>query len=189
MDITKAAKAALNALVDIARHSINGQLVTVPELAKRQHLSVSRMEFLLRPLRESGIIRGTKGRRGGYALLKDPQLVTIKDIVLAMNLIKKRKVEVADIAKELYQSLEAYMMNYISNVTLASAIKDCVPSFSESKEAPDLKALVIINPQKEKRQKGEVQKVVKTQFKMVEEIPRGPNSVFNFADYLDRNLT
>ena len=187
MDITKAAKAALNALVDIARHSMNGHLVTVPELAQRQHLSISRIELLLRPLRESGIIKGTKGRKGGYTLLKDPQFVTIKDIVLAMNLIKKRKVEVADIAKELYQSLEVYMMNYISGVTLASTIRDYVPSFSESKEAPDRNALMNINPKKEKRQKGEFQKVVKAQFKKIEEIPRGPNSVFDFANYLDRN--
>ena len=156
MDITKAVKAALNALVDIANHSMNGQPVPVPDLAKRQHLSISRVELLLRPLRESGIVKGTKGRRGGYVLSKDPQLVTIKDIVLAMNLIKKRKVEVSDIAKELYQSLETYMMSCISNVTLASTIKDYVPSFSEVKTAPERSMLAPIIPQKEKAHKGEV---------------------------------
>jgi Rrf2 family iron-sulfur cluster assembly transcriptional regulator len=184
MDITKAVKAALNALVDIANHSMNGQPVPVPDLAKRQHLSISRVELLLRPLRESGIVKGTKGRRGGYVLSKDPQLVTIKDIVLAMNLIKKRKVEVSDIAKELYQSLETYMMNCISNVTLASTIKDYVPSFSEIKKAPERSMLAPIIPQKEKAQKGEVQKVVKAQFKKIEDVPRGPNSVFDFANYI-----
>jgi Rrf2 family iron-sulfur cluster assembly transcriptional regulator len=184
MDITKAVKAALNALVDIANHSMNGQPVPVPDLAKRQHLSISRVELLLRPLRESGIVKGTKGRRGGYVLSKDPQLVTIKDIVLAMNLIKKRKVEVSDIAKELYQSLETYMMNCISNVTLASTIKDYVPSFSEIKKAPERSMLAPIIPQKENAQKGEVQKVVKAQFKKIENVPRGPNSVFDFANYI-----
>ena len=101
-----------------------------------------------------------------------------------MNLIKKRKVEVSDIAKELYQSLETYMMNCISNVTLASTIKDYVPSFSEIKKAPERNMLVPIIPQKEKPQKGEVQKVVKVQFKKIEDVPRGPNSVFDFANYI-----
>ena len=188
MDITKAAKAALNALVDIARHSMNGQPVPVPELAKRQHLSVSRIELLLRPLRESGMIKGTKGRKGGYLLSQDPQLITIKDVVLAMNLIKKRKVELSDIAKELYQSLESYMLSCMANVTLASTIKDYVPSFSEIKKAPERTAFRPPSPKVEKKQKGEVRKVVRAEFKKIEEVPRGPNSVFDFASYLDRRV-
>ena len=188
MDITKAAKAALNALVDIANHSMNGQPVPVPELAKRQHLSISRIELLLRPLRESGMIRGTKGRNGGYLLSQDPRLITIKDVVLAMNLIKKRKVELSDIAKDLYQSLEAYMLGCMANVTLASTIKDYVPSFSDIKMAPERTAYIPLDHKVEKKQKGEIRKVVRTEFKKVDEVPRGPNSVFDFASYLNRRV-
>ena len=191
MEVTKAVKVALNALVDISSHSTNGQLVPVPEIAQRLQMSISRIELLLRPLRESGLVIGIKGRTGGYQLLKDPRMITIKDIVLAMNRIKKRKVEVSDIAKELYQSLETYMMNCISNVTLASAIKDYIPRFSEAQTAPERKSYFPIESEvkvkQEKRPKGEFQKVVKTSFKKSEEFPRGPNSIFSFADYLNKN--
>jgi Rrf2 family iron-sulfur cluster assembly transcriptional regulator len=191
MEVTQAVKVALNTLVDIASHSSNGQLVTVPEIAKRLRMSVSRIELLLRPLRESGLVIGIKGRTGGYQLLKDPRMITIKDIVLAMNLIKKRKVEVSDIAKDLYQSLETYMMNCIANVTLASAIKDYIPRFSEVQTAPERKPYFPteseVKAKQEKSPKGETQKVLKTSFKKVEEIPRGPNSIFSFADYLNKN--
>jgi Rrf2 family iron-sulfur cluster assembly transcriptional regulator len=190
MEITKAVKVALNTLVDIASHSMNGQLVPVPEIAKRQHLSVSRIELLLPPLRGSGLVTAVKGRTGGYQLSKDPRVITIKDIVLAMNRIKKRKVEVSDIAKELYQSLETYMMSCISNVTLASAIKDYIPRFSDAQTAPERKPYLPEKMsdtiKKEKKPKGEIQRVVKAQFKKVEDVPLGPNSIFNFADYLDR---
>ena len=190
MEVTKAVKVALNALVDIASHSSNGRLVPVPEIAQRLHISISRIELLLRPLRESGIVVGIKGRTGGYQLTKDPRIITIKDIVLAMNGIKKRKVEVSDIAKDLYQSLETYMMNCISNVTLASAIKDYIPRFSEIQKAPDRKPYfsseVVVKVKHETIAKGEVQKVVKTSFKKIEDIPRGPNSIFSFADYLNK---
>ena len=190
MEVTKAVRVALNTLVDIASHSANGQLVPAPEIAKRQHISVSRIELLLRPLRESGLVTAVRGRAGGYQLSKDPRIITIKDIVLAMNLIKKKKVEVSDIAKELYQSLETYMMSCISNVTLASAIKDYIPRFSEVQTAPERKPYLLIekqaNPSHEKKKKGETQKVVKTSFKKVEDVPRGPNSIFSFADYLNR---
>lgn len=191
MEVTKAVKVALNTLVDIASHSINGQLVPAPEIAKRQQLSVSRIELLLRPLRESGLVIAVKGRSGGYQLSMDPRVITIKDIVLAMNKIKKRKVEVSDIAKELYQSLETYMMSCISNVTLASAIKDYIPRFSEIQTAPERKSYLPVeqlkSEQPEIKKKGEAQRVLKTPFKKVEEIPRGPNSIFSFADYLNRS--
>jgi Rrf2 family iron-sulfur cluster assembly transcriptional regulator len=191
MEVTKAVKVALNTLVDIASHSSNGRLVPVPEIAQRLQMSISRIELLLRPLRESGLVVGIKGRTGGYQLLKDPRIITIKDIVLAMNRIKKRKVEVSDIAKDLYQSLETYMMNCISNVTLASAIKDYVPRFSEVQTAPERKpyfpAHSEVKVKQDKRPKGEIQKVVKSAFKKIEEAPRGPNSIFSFADYLNRN--
>ena len=190
MEITKAVKVALNTLVDIASHSMNGRLVSVPEIAKRQHLSVSRIELLLRPLRESGLVIAVKGRAGGYLLSKDPQAITIKDIVLAMNRIKKRKVEISDIAKELYQSLETYMMSCISNVTLASTIKDYIPRFSDVQTAPERKFYspekVTKTSKREKKPKGEMQRVVREQFKKVEDVPLGPNSIFSFGDYLDR---
>lgn len=190
MEVTKAVKVALNTLVDIASHSANGQLVPAPEIAKRQHISISRIELLLRPLRESGLVVAVKGRTGGYQLSMDPGTITIKDIVLAMNKIKKKKVEVSDIAKELYQSLETYMMNCISNVTLASAIKDYIPRFSDVQIAPERKPYLPVEKKatikQEKKKKGETQKVIKTSFKKVEDIPRGPNSIFSFADYLNR---
>ena len=191
MEVTQAVKVALNTLVDIASHSSNGQLVPVPDIAKRLNMSISRIELLLRPLRESGLVNGIKGRTGGYQLSMDPRIITIKDIVLAMNRIKKKKVEVSDIAKDLYQSLEAYMMNCISNVTLASAIKDYIPRFSEVRTAPERKpyfpTVAKLKTKQEKKPKGEIQKVVKSSFKKVEDVPRGPNSIFSFADYLNKN--
>lgn len=191
MEVTKAVRVALNTLVDIASHSANGQLVPAPEIAKRQRISISRIELLLRPLRESGLVVAVRGRSGGYQLSKDPRAITIKDIVLAMNQIKKKKVEVADIAKELYQSLETYMMSCISNVTLASAIKDYIPRFSDIQTAPERKSHLPLEKQlidqQEKKKKGETQKVIKIPFKKAEDTPRGPNSIFSFADYLNKS--
>jgi Rrf2 family iron-sulfur cluster assembly transcriptional regulator len=196
MEVTKAVKVALNALADIASHSRNGQLVTVPEIAGRLKISISHIEFLLRPLRESGLVAGIKGRTGGYQLLKDPHTITIKDIVLAMNRIKKRQIEVSDMAKDLYQSLEMYMKNYMTSSNLASSFKEHIPRFSELKMAPERKSCVPIAAEMEARTpldsgeskggKGEMQKVVKTVFKKSEDIPRGPNSIFSFADYLNK---
>lgn len=185
MEMTIAAQAALNTLVDIVHHSENGQPVPVPQLAKRQRLSISRIELLLSALRAAGIVKGTKGRNGGYVLLQDPQVLMIKDIVLAMNHIKKRKVEVSDLAKDLYQSLEAYMIGYLSTVSLASTIRDYIPKFSEINTAPERKPFAPPIEPSRKVLQGESQKVVRAQFKKMEEVALGPNSIFTFANYIN----
>jgi Rrf2 family iron-sulfur cluster assembly transcriptional regulator len=186
MNINTAVKAALNTLVDIASHSNGVQPVTGLELAQRQNLSISRIELLLSALRAAGIVKGTKGRRGGYTLLQDPRMVTIKDVVLAMNYIKKRKVEACDIASELYQSLEAYMLSCMANVNLSDAIKDYVPRFSEAKSAPERQAHAYSEFKLDKPSKGEVQRVIKSPFRKVEKVALGPNSIFSFGDYLHK---
>ncbi|MBU3620637.1 Rrf2 family transcriptional regulator [Polynucleobacter sp. CS-Odin-A6] len=186
MNINTAVKAALNTLVDIASHSSGAQPVTGLELAQRQNLSISRIELLLSALRAAGIVKGTKGRRGGYTLLQDPRMVTIKDVVLAMNYIKKRKVEACDIASELYQSLETYMLGCMANVSLSDAIKDYVPRFSEAKSAPERQTYSYPELKAVGPSKGEVQRVIKVPFKKVEELPLGPNSIFSFGDYLHK---
>lgn len=187
MNINTAVKAALNTLVDIASHSSSVQPVTGLELAQRQNLSISRIELLLSALRAAGIVKGTKGRRGGYVLLQDPRMVTIKDVVLAMNYIKKRKVEACDIASELYQSLETYMLGCMANVSLSDAIKDYVPRFSEAQSAPERQSYSYTELKTTAPSKGEVQRVIKVPFKKAEELPRGPNSVFSFGDYLHKS--
>jgi len=186
MNVNTAVKAALNTLVDIASHTNNIQPVTGLELAQRQNLSISRIELLLSALRAAGIVKGTKGRRGGYTLLQDPRMVTIKDVVLAMNYIKKRKVEACDIASELYQSLETYMLGCMANVRLSDAIKDYVPRFSDAKEAPERQPHSYSELKANKPPKGEIQRVIKSPFRKVEEVVLGPNSIFSFGDYLHK---
>ena len=185
MNVNTAVKAALNALVDIASNSNSIQPITGLELAQRQKLSISRIELLLSALRAAGIVKGTKGRNGGYTLLQDPRMVTIKDVVLAMN-IKKRKVEACDIASELYQSLETYMLSCMANMNLSDAIKDYVPRFSEVKTAPERKTFSYPELKVHKPFKGEIQRVIKAPFKKVEDVPLGPNSIFSFGDYLHK---
>ena len=74
----------------------------------------------------------------------------------------------------------------MANVSLSDAIKDYVPRFSEAKSAPERQALVYSELKLEKPSKGEVQRVIKSPFKRVEEVALGPNSIFSFGDYLHK---
>jgi len=93
MKVPRSVTVALNALIDIANHSMGGRLVSVPDISKRLNVSISRVEELIRQLRNYGLVEAIKGRTGGYRLSRDPSFITIKDIVLAVNQVKNARLK------------------------------------------------------------------------------------------------
>lgn len=77
------ARLAIAAVVDIA---LNGRAAPVPAkaLAERQNLPPRHLEPVLQALVRSGILKGTRGPRGGYRVALDGQKITCADILRAM---------------------------------------------------------------------------------------------------------
>lgn len=55
------------------------------EVAKRERIPLRYLEQIFHRLRQSGIIRATRGPRGGYALTKTPEQIRIGDIVRVLE--------------------------------------------------------------------------------------------------------
>ena len=73
------------AVIDIASHSLNGNAVTTPEIAKRQNISKKYLEQILSSLSSAGLVRGQKGSNGGYVIAKNLKEITFKDIINALD--------------------------------------------------------------------------------------------------------
>lgn len=84
MKLSTRCRYAVRSLLDLALHS-NGDLVLLKDIAKRQAISVKYLESIFSTLRKAGIIKGIRGAKGGYLLIKDPAKVTIYDVVYAMQ--------------------------------------------------------------------------------------------------------
>jgi Rrf2 family iron-sulfur cluster assembly transcriptional regulator len=84
MKLTTKGRYAVTALVDIAINGVN-RPVTVNELSDRQSISHTYLEQLTGVLRAKGILASVKGPGGGYVLAKSPDLITIADIISAVN--------------------------------------------------------------------------------------------------------
>lgn len=84
MKISTRCRYAVRALLDLALHS-NGDLILLKDIAKRQQISVKYLESIFAALRKAGIIKGIRGAKGGYHLLKTPAEITIYDIVYTMQ--------------------------------------------------------------------------------------------------------
>lgn len=59
--------------------------VMVREIAEGQDISERYLEHILNALRASGIVRSTRGARGGYELAKAPETITVGDVVRSLE--------------------------------------------------------------------------------------------------------
>src|SRR6195952_1913103 len=73
---------AIAAVIDVALHG-NGRPVSAKVLAARHTLPARHLEPVLQALVRAGILKGTRGPRGGYELARERRRITVADIVRA----------------------------------------------------------------------------------------------------------
>jgi Rrf2 family protein len=78
--LSKRAKYALNALVELARAREEGPL-SASAIAERAHVPGKFLEAILLDLRHAGIIASTRGRTGGHRLSRDPGKVDMASVL------------------------------------------------------------------------------------------------------------
>jgi Rrf2 family protein len=75
---------ALRALFHMAFYG-RGERVQAKEIAERQHIPLRYLEEVLQDLRRAGLVRASRGPRGGYLLVRAPELVTVGDVMRALG--------------------------------------------------------------------------------------------------------
>lgn len=73
---------AIAAVVDVALHA-RPTPVAARALAERHNLPPRHLETVLQALVRAGILKGTRGPRGGYELARERRRVTVADILRA----------------------------------------------------------------------------------------------------------
>jgi Rrf2 family protein len=80
--ITTLAEYGVICALHLARRAAEGP-VTGRELAELERLPADYVEQILLRLRRAGLVRSTRGARGGYALARDAQQISIRDVIEA----------------------------------------------------------------------------------------------------------
>jgi Rrf2 family cysteine metabolism transcriptional repressor len=68
------------ALLDLARHQ-GDNLVQLKDIARRQNISLHYLEHIIAPLVGAGIVRSTRGARGGLQLTRRPGEIKLSEVV------------------------------------------------------------------------------------------------------------
>ena len=80
MKLSTRGRYGIRLLLDLALHGGEG-LVLLKDIARRQGISLSYLEHLIAPLIGGGILKSTRGPRGGISLLKHPEEIKLSEVV------------------------------------------------------------------------------------------------------------
>lgn len=82
MKISSKARSALLAMVHLAKHKHHISLST---LADSENLSLMFLEQIFSKLKKADLVHSLRGTNGGYTLKKDPQDISVLDIIQAVD--------------------------------------------------------------------------------------------------------
>ncbi len=75
---------AVRALLELSA-SGSGEALPLSELAERTGISSKYLEQILMRLRTARVVRGKRGIHGGYMLARDPQQLTVGEVIRVME--------------------------------------------------------------------------------------------------------
>jgi Rrf2 family protein len=73
----------VRALINLAQHHPEGQ--AAPAISKDMDIPVGFLRQVLQELGRAGLVSSQPGRTGGYALAKEPDSITLNDIIEALE--------------------------------------------------------------------------------------------------------
>ena len=74
---------ALEAMIELA--SRNTACVSIRDIAAARNCSVKYLEQIFKQLKKAQLLISIRGKDGGYQIAKDPEEITAKDIILAVE--------------------------------------------------------------------------------------------------------
>ena len=80
MKLSTRSQYGTRALLDLALHQ-NDKPVLLKDIAQRQQIPLRYLEHLITPLIAGGIVRSTRGPRGGVSLAKSPEEIGLDEVI------------------------------------------------------------------------------------------------------------
>jgi Rrf2 family iron-sulfur cluster assembly transcriptional regulator len=84
MKLTTKGRYAVTAMLDLALHRDQGP-ISLADISARQEISLAYLEQLFARLRRQGLVASARGPGGGYQLGRDPEGISISDVIHAVD--------------------------------------------------------------------------------------------------------
>jgi Rrf2 family protein len=84
MRISTKIRYGTRAMLQLAFHYGEGP-IDLKEIAKKEDISLKYLEQVIIPLRTAGLIKSTRGSKGGYSLAKPPSKICLSDLIEVLD--------------------------------------------------------------------------------------------------------
>jgi Rrf2 family protein len=133
MKISTKGRYALRMLVDISTHEPD-TFISLKEISDRQNISKKYLEQIVPLLTKNGILRTNRGNKGGYALAKAPEEISVGEVLRATEgslapvaclEYETNECPRADICDTLFvwEGLRKVISEYLDGITIATIAK------------------------------------------------------------------
>ncbi len=130
---------AIHGLWALARLQAPQRFLLLSEIARPQNVSESYLSKIFQKLTREGLVKAVRGKRGGYALARTPEAITVGDVVRAMEaeaqpmyrcLAEERCCEatVSCLLLNVFAEAERQMYAALDGVSLADLMADAMQS-------------------------------------------------------------
>ena len=80
MNVTSKGRYALRVMLDLAQHPDEGY-ISLKTVAERQDISMKYLEAIVGALKKAGLVDSSRGKEGGYSLLRPPEDYSVGEIL------------------------------------------------------------------------------------------------------------
>ena len=181
MKITTKSRYAVEALVSLASQSHGKYAINLQNISKQTDISVSYLEQIFSNLKMAQLIDSHKGPGGGYWLTRQPEGISIGDIMRAVDQGKGSVTEGLD--GEIWRDLAIKMESYMDSISLATLI----PPSSNSPDLPDANLIhKKVDQKKAKKILSNLKPMIaESPKRMAKDIGSIANSVFSWGGQLN----
>jgi Rrf2 family iron-sulfur cluster assembly transcriptional regulator len=85
MRLTTRSSYGIRALVALVQDQGDTRPVSIRDLAEKELISTVYLEQIFNKLKKNGVVKSVRGPKGGYMLARDPEEVTMLDVVKAVE--------------------------------------------------------------------------------------------------------
>lgn len=128
MNISVKSEYALKAVFDLAAQYLNAPHgasamapVKIADIAKRQKIPQKFLELILAGLKQSGFVDSRRGAEGGYLLARAPDIITVGEVLRAVENVKgNSRAQTDDPFAEIWSRVDTAVSDVLDQTTFAS---------------------------------------------------------------------
>src|ERR1700761_6325672 len=132
MNISVKSEYALKAVFDLASQYVPARQqpspmspVKIADIAKRQKIPQKFLELILAGLKQNGFVDSRRGADGGYLLARPPDLITVGEVLRAVENVKATsRVNAGDPFAEIWTRVDSAVSEVLDQTTFAGLARN-----------------------------------------------------------------